>query len=303
MESINKTYNFCTNTVGYEIVQEKSGKKHYITGYISTKDKDLLNDVVTDEALSGMLKQLHLKSIKLDVEHEAWRENNPSILPIGKIVEAHKDDKGIFVKAVINTDHNRFKEVWGSIKNGFLDAFSIAYKAKDYTYKLIDGVKTRILDGIELLNIALTGNPVNPEATMTNVFMKSLNNYKEENRMTEENDKPLDKVKEEPKVKVEEKPEEEVKETTEDVKKDESETEEKVEEKSEEITELKSIIDSKDKEMKSMKEKLDELDAEVKDLKKELKEPIMKADVKDFDVEKKNMGGNKIKLRGPLDTI
>ena len=302
MESANETYNFCTNAVGYEIVQEKSGKKHYITGYISTSDKDLLNDVVSEKALDAMLKSLHMKNIKLDVEHEAWRENNPSIVPVGKIIEAHRDEKGIFVKAMINADHKRFKEVWGSIKNGFLDAFSIAYKAKDYTYKLIDGVKTRILDGIELLNVALTGNPVNPKATMTSVFMKSLNNYKEENRMTDENEKPLDKVGEEPKVKVEEKPKEEVKETTEDVKKDESETEEKVEEKSEEITELKSIIDSKDKEMKSMKEKLDELEAEIKGLTKKLEEPIMKADVKDFDVEKKSMG-NDLKINGPLDTI
>jgi hypothetical protein len=50
---------------------------------------------------------------------------------------------------------------------------------------VVDGVKTRILNGVELLNVALTGNPVNPECKMTEVFTKSLNDM-EEIKMAEE---------------------------------------------------------------------------------------------------------------------
>ena len=127
-------FTFYTDEVICSTIESKGGKKHYVTGYISTKDRDLLNDIVTDSALSEMLGQIQSKNIKLDVEHEAWTENNPAIVPIGKIVEAKMDQKGIFVKAELNDAHSRFPEVWASVKNGFLDAFSIAYKAKDFVF-------------------------------------------------------------------------------------------------------------------------------------------------------------------------
>ena len=88
VEIKSKTYTFFTDVAGYEVVDVKGGKKYYVTGYISTKDRDLVDDIVTEKGLDGMLKQLLTKNIKLDVEHEAFREDNPTIIPIGKIIEA-----------------------------------------------------------------------------------------------------------------------------------------------------------------------------------------------------------------------
>jgi hypothetical protein len=80
-------YSFKTDQLTYSSVDMKGIKKSYVTGYISVPEVDLYNDLVTPTALRSMLKQISEKSITLDYEHEAWRDDN-TILPVGKIVEA-----------------------------------------------------------------------------------------------------------------------------------------------------------------------------------------------------------------------
>lgn len=285
-----KIYTFYTDEVGYERIENKGGKDYYITGYISTKDRDLMDDVVSEEALSSMLSQITHKNIKLDVEHEAWREENPSIVPVGKIIEAKKDEKGIFVKAILNRAHSRFKEVWESVKSGFLDAFSIAFKTTNYVHKVIDGVRTRILNGVELLNVALTGNPVNPECKMAEVFTKSLKDM-EDNKMSEEViEKKDEEVQEQPaeEAKEEESTEEATEETTEEVK---EETEPEAEA---EVVEQKALA-----RIEKLENDLAEAQTEIKSLTKKLNEPILKDNVETLDKEMVKVKGNV----NPLDAI
>jgi len=301
-----KTYSFFTDNVGYEVIESKGKKKYYITGYISTKDKDLLNDIVTDEALDNMLNQLNMKNIKLDVEHEAWREENPAIIPVGRIIESKRDERGIFVKAELNKANSRFKEVWNSIKEGFLDAFSIAYKTISSVHKTISGEKVRMLNNIELLNVAITGNPVNPEAKMMNVFTKSLNDIQEEEpKMVEDNIEKVEETTEEVKEDapaesteepVEEKAEEEVEEESEP-EVEEKDEEESTEEEDDAEVEEKALLQKDNKELKT---KLKKLQAEVKDLKERLEKPIIKSEVKSL--EKAELKAE-IKDQSPLDMI
>jgi len=284
-----KSYKFVTDSTEYTETETKGEKKYFVQGYISTKDRDLVDDIVTESALSDMLKQLQNKNIKLDVEHEAWREENPTIIPIGKILEAKIDEKGIWVKAEINSSHNRFKEVWNSIKNGFLDAFSIAFKTKDYVYKLIDGVKTRLLNSVELLNVALTGNPANPECRMVEVFTKSLTDLKQ----TEENKMANKEVKDEPDDEVEE--EEEEKEIEEPEKEEIKETKEiKTEEKEIKETEIKDI--------KGLNDILSELKDSIKSINEKLDKPMFKSKMSDLNKETKNIEGTTKEI-DPLNVI
>lgn len=173
-------YTFFSDSIAFARVETKSGESFYIEGYISTGEKDLYNDVITRAAMEDMVAQLKSKKVKLDVEHESWRGGSPNIVPIGMIEDARLDAKGVWVKAKLNSHSGRFTEVWSSIKDGFLDAFSIAYKATKAVKKNINGVVVRVLDGLELLNVALTGNPVNPECRMTSVFTKSLTEFPED---------------------------------------------------------------------------------------------------------------------------
>jgi|TARA_Y100000034_G_C6863265_1_gene393167 HK97 family phage prohead protease len=283
-----KNYTFFTDEVGYEETETKGGKDYFVTGYISTKDRDLVNDVVSENALSEMLNQINHKNIKLDVEHEAWREENPSIVPVGKIIEAKRDEKGIFVKAILNRAHGRFKEVWDSVKSGFLDAFSIAFKTTSYVHKVVDGVKTRILNGVELLNVALTGNPVNPECKMTEVFTKSLKDM-EEIKMAEE---VVEKKDEEVQAPAEEAAPVAEEPAVEPVAEVEAEVEEPTEETSE--VEQKALD-----RITKLEDDLADAKTEIKSLTKKLNEPILKDNVETLDKEQIVAKGT----YNPLDAV
>jgi len=295
-----KSYTFFTDEVGYEETETKGGKDYFVTGYISTKGRDLVNDIVSENALSEMLGQINHKNIKLDVEHEAWREENPSIVPVGKIIEAKKDEKGIFVKAILNRAHSRFKEVWDSVKSGFLDAFSIAFKTTSYVHKVVDGVKTRVLNGVELLNVALTGNPVNPECKMTEVFTKSLKEMEEfkmaENIVEKKDDEVQEQPAEEPAQVAEEAPAEEPK-AEEPAEESEAEAEPEAEEPAnEEAAEVEQKALDR---ITKLEDDLADAKTEIKSLTKKLSEPILKDNVETLDKEQVVAKGT----YNPLDAI
>jgi HK97 family phage prohead protease len=283
-----KTFDFfITKDLKFEEIEVKGGKDYYIEGYISTSDLDYGNDIVTDVCMDDMISQFESTEIKLDWEHEALKGDtklektiNRTINPIGKIIETKRDEKGIWIKAILNKSNERFKEIWASIKSGFLDGFSIGYYPQEKVYKKnVDGLMIRLLNKIKLINIALTGNPMNPNTTITNAFMKSLERedkklYKGQSVNTNMETKDFSKLEEEikslkeevkskdsemDKLKTEKKSMEEEK--TDKEKADEEakdkETEE-AEKKSKE--ELKSVIEGIKKENEELKSRMDKLE-------------------------------------------
>ena len=202
-----KPFIFYTEPIEYKAEETSEGKKYFIEGYISTKDIDLVNDIVTENALNSMLEQLKNRNIKIDFEHEAFRgddefeqELNKTRIPLGRIISQTKDDKGIKIVAQLNPawkkfDKNNnvvmdFKDIWKSVKEKFLDAFSIAYVPIKTAIKRIGEKSIRLLDDINLLNVALTGNPVNPNANLTAVMAKSrdflIENEEGDKKMSDE---------------------------------------------------------------------------------------------------------------------
>ena len=273
-----ESYQFMTNEVSYEEVGLKGDKTYYVKGYISTDEIDRANEVVTRDAMKSMLNQIKNGNVKLDIEHSTFRGDND--IPVGKIVDAGIDQKGLWVKAILNSDHAKFQEIWGSIKSGFLDAFSIAYKVTEGARDVINGVGVTLLKGLELLNVAITGNLVCRGAKMTESFYKSLKSYIEVKSMTEEV-----KKKEEVKVKetqpeLVEQPKEEGTETETKV-----EAEPKVEEAKTEVeaeVEVKGptpleMIKSLQDEMVQLKSENGSLSKELSELKEYLNKPILKS--------------------------
>lgn len=162
----------------------KSVNDDEVTGYISTYDSDYYNDIVTKNCMSDMYEQLNNTSLKIDLEHESFRgeteldkQLNKTLNPIAKVVDKFMDDKGILVKTVLNKNHKRYAEAKGSIKDGFLDAFSIAYIPEKVRFEEKDGKRYRYLDKVKLLNAAFTGIPVNSHATFTQVAIKSIDDF------------------------------------------------------------------------------------------------------------------------------
>jgi len=279
---------------------KSEGDNFFVEGYISTSDLDQVNDIVTKACLLDMAEQMKNRVIKFDVEHESFRgksnldmEINKTKIPVAKTDDFVMDKKGIKVRAMLNPFSSRFEEVKGSIQGGFLDAFSIAYVPVKSVMQEKNGLMVRLLDKINLLNVAFTGNPVNTEARMTNVFAKSLEFLEEQEnnihtsdklnlnggkKMTEEKDIEVTKAVEE--VKSEEE--------------DEDEIEEAVEE--EDDTEVKSLK----LEVKSLNEKLDAQAKDIAEMKATLKKPVRKSIVS---VEDKSANFVEEKSQNPLDLI
>ena len=180
------------------IVEKKSEKEVYLIGFISTTEPDLVNDIVTLKCLESMMEQLKDRSLKLDIEHSNFNgdskedvEVNKTLIPAGKIFAEESEivevqtKNGIVhklkVKSMLNPNHKDFIATKGNVEGGFLDAYSIAYIATKTYKKQIDGKTFRFLDELNLLNVALTGVPINPGASNEDVQLKNslaLRKYK-----------------------------------------------------------------------------------------------------------------------------
>lgn len=209
-------------------------KAYEIEWYASTKDKDRMNDVVEPTAFEETLKQYMTNPIIL-LQHDMDK-------PIGNVVEASIDDKGLFIRAKITEDTDW---VFSKLKNGVLRTFSIWYRVKDF--ETIENVNadgeynyTNIIKSLELFEISLVSVPANPFA-----LIKSFDScFKAEEEMeTAEEEKPVETVAEsEPEEeKVEDgeniEAEEETKENETEETEESQETEQKEEEKTEEVEE------------------------------------------------------------------
>jgi len=344
-----KPFIFYSDKLQFKSVDGPNGKSYYVTGYISTGDIDLVNDIVTKGCMDSMLTQFDDKTIKLDFEHEAFRgkseleiEANKTKIVLGKAIGHERDSKGVKVTWELNSTWKKFdekgnvtmtfKDIWSNVEKGFYDAFSIAYVPTRTSYVEREGKDVRLLDHVNLLNVALTGNPINPGASMTAVMAKSLAFMKENE--TKDNKEIVDfslveiktnidslnsevsNIKKNMEIKNMEKKDEnleaEVKDKTpvvvpeakaedkpkEDAKKKEDEDEEKK-------PESKSLDNA---ELKSLTERIDSLDTEVKAVKKEnaeLKAIVEKAQHKSLGTAAKESTATEEKSTstGPLDMI
>lgn len=186
-----------TTPLNVNVVEIKGEEHLFVEGDISTNDIDLVNDIMTVNCQKSMQKQILERTMKLDLEHEAFRgetaeekEINKTRIPAGKLVDAVVKDLGndrysTRVKGEINRHNPRYKEIKGNLLEGYLDAFSVAFLPTDISYEKKDGKAIRMLNDVRLLNIALTGNPCNTKAQLVDVFMKSMDAVEEYKKLKE----------------------------------------------------------------------------------------------------------------------
>jgi hypothetical protein len=175
-----------------EIITLKSDKRYYVQGYISTIDKDLVNDVLTIEAQKDLHSQIQGVITKGgfitgDIEHMVFYDekgqqlNFPKvrdergnlIIPELKFVQSELREKGVWVKAEVNKHLPNFKTIWKSIEDGFLNGFSVAVNALETVTKRVNNEMVNYISRLKLLNITMTGTPCNQNALMAPV-LKSL---------------------------------------------------------------------------------------------------------------------------------
>ena len=164
-------------------------KSYEIEWYASTKDKDRMNDVVEPTAFEETLKQYMTNPIVL-LQHDMDK-------PIGNVIEASIDEKGLFIKAKITEDTDW---VFSKLKNGVLRTFSIWYSVKDYeTIENVDAEwkysYTNIIKALELFEISLVSVPANPFALVKS--FDSCFKSEEEVETKEDEEQKAEEVKEE----------------------------------------------------------------------------------------------------------
>lgn len=249
-------------------VKSENGKDYYIEGYVSTTDPDFVNDIVDKDGQKATNREINDSDITMDEDHSEWRDPKTGKLydgkknkyPIAKVIDNKLDYKGTWVKAKLNKFHPEFKErILPMIRDKFLHSFSIAYKVKNSSNKLINGVKYRIIKDLAIANIAITGNPINKNATF-NMALKSFP------KMVEEKIKELETQVAELKSTNETltKENSELKSTNEELTKEKEDAQKDDEKKTEdEKTEMKSFSDKIDS-LETAVEKLSKENAELK---------------------------------------
>lgn len=176
-----------------EVKSNDGGKEYYVEGYISTLDPDFANDIIDEKGQESLFKELQGSDITMDEDHEEWRDPDTGKLydgkknkyPVAKVVDSKLDNNGTWVSAKLNKYHPHFNErLLPMVKDGYLHSFSIAYNVTKKFYKMLDGVKYRVIQGLKAANVAITGNPVNKNATF-NVALKSYKKMVEETQYEE----------------------------------------------------------------------------------------------------------------------
>jgi HK97 family phage prohead protease len=124
-------------------------------GYASTKDIDLVDDIVEPMAFAG------------DVGGETpmlWQHNRDE--PIGVFYDKRIDDKGLFVRGKMPKEDDFVRgRVIPQMKAGSIKAMSIGFYVKKSTYDTETNV--RIITEAKLREVSLVTFPANPAAVVT----------------------------------------------------------------------------------------------------------------------------------------
>lgn len=277
-------------------VTESGEERDYVQGFLATTHTDKVNDRFTEEALKQMADDINKDNTKEvdavfnDVDTEALREattgnldhnNNPAApfgdtrtVPAFKVEKAEVRDtadgeKGLWIKAMLNTGGmlaDTVSAVKNSIKDGFLNAFSVEFVPETVKQVRESGKVVRIIEAAKAKGAALTGRPTNSGAKMTGADLKSMAaEYKiedEKDTMSDEED--IEDSEVEPEEDVQSESEEaEESENTEQPEQQEDETKSLTDD----VQELKSTVQEVKDRNEQLEERNEELKSELEDLK------------------------------------
>lgn len=137
-----------------------------VSGYASCSNVDIAGDRITAEALQNMMPAFMARGGVL-----AYGHLNGSV---GKVLEWKmvnlKGNPAIYIKAKIFDDYATDNAIWRDIVSGKINAFSIGGIGYKHSQKCTtnDGCY-REIPQIDLLEISLCDNPLNPEAKIIEV--------------------------------------------------------------------------------------------------------------------------------------
>ena len=146
-------------------------KNWYVEALVATTDRDVVDDIITPEALKNAAKVLKEQYRTVLYNHRADK-------PIGKVIDAKVKDlgkgrKGLWVKIMISKTE---EEIWQKIKEGVLSKFSFwakverkpVYKETENGEQVIDHY---LITDMYPFECSLVSVPANPNAVALDYYI------------------------------------------------------------------------------------------------------------------------------------
>lgn len=132
-----------------------------LAGYFSTfNNADCMGDIIRKGAFTKTLKE---RKPRVLWYHDAKQ-------PIGVVVDAWEDSKGLFGVIKLNMDTQKGRETFALYKSGAMDSFSIGFQLEKYEiYTNSDGHKSFDIKEVRLIEVSAVTFPANDQAVVTEV--------------------------------------------------------------------------------------------------------------------------------------
>lgn len=162
----NKDTNFVFNYELKSFDSESDDKYYRLSGYASTPDVDLCNDIMEQEAL--------IKSLEKYGSPSFLHQHNQDEKPLGVIEKAELKDDKTYIEARMPKGIKEIDDVATLIKEGAYKGFSVGYSVLDYHYKN----NIRIITDIIWLEVSLVSVPANQDAKLLDFKNKEIDDIK-----------------------------------------------------------------------------------------------------------------------------
>jgi len=155
-------FNFITKKI---TVKKADNKGFYIRGYASVSEiVDRQDEIVSSEALKGAVQGLMSEGDTLFFNHNYDQ-------PIGRIVKAVVDKKGLFIEAFISETRPDIRK---QVEEGILKRFSIGGEVLEAVSERNEELGREIIriTKMSLYEVSLVGVPANPKAEVIDYVIK-----------------------------------------------------------------------------------------------------------------------------------
>ena len=148
------------------------GADGIVEGYASTFDRtpDSYGDVIAKGAFARTLDEWRAKEGEgLSIPLLYGHNTDDPMHNIGKVTEAHEDEKGLFIHAEFDADNPTAQYARKLVAEGRLYQFSFAYAIRDAGEVQLDGHYAYELRDLDLYEVSLVQIPANQNAVVTGV--------------------------------------------------------------------------------------------------------------------------------------
>lgn len=144
-----------------------------VEGYASTFDRepDSYGDIIAKGAFARTLDEWRAKGGEgLSIPLLYGHNTDDPMHNIGKVTEAHEDEKGLFVHAEFDADNDLAQYARKLASEGRLYQFSFAYAVRDAGMVTLEGgVDAYELRDLDLYEVSLVQIPANQHAVVTSI--------------------------------------------------------------------------------------------------------------------------------------